>query len=137
MAGELILIVEDNEKNMKLVRDLLQFKGYRTLEAESGLNDAPTVVLVTVVSTGGGGGILSFLGLIAYELVAGTIIGAAVGFGAAWLMRRSALPSSGLYPLSVLAFTVFAYAGSAAIHASGFAAVYVAALVLGDARLSG
>ena len=33
MAGELILIVEDNEKNLKLVRDLLQFKGYRTLEA--------------------------------------------------------------------------------------------------------
>ena len=31
-----ILIVEDNEKNMKLVRDVLQFKGYRTLEAESG-----------------------------------------------------------------------------------------------------
>ncbi|HLH27195.1 MAG TPA: response regulator [Chloroflexota bacterium] len=35
MAGELILIVEDNEKNMKLVRDLLQFKGYRTLEADT------------------------------------------------------------------------------------------------------
>jgi len=33
MAGELVLIVEDNEKNLKLVRDLLQFKGYRTLEA--------------------------------------------------------------------------------------------------------
>ena len=33
MAGELILIVEDNEKNMKLVRDLLRVKGYRTLEA--------------------------------------------------------------------------------------------------------
>ena len=30
-----ILIVEDNEKNMKLMRDLLQFKGYETLEAES------------------------------------------------------------------------------------------------------
>ena len=29
----LILIVEDNEKNLKLVRDVLQFKGYRTLEA--------------------------------------------------------------------------------------------------------
>jgi two-component system, cell cycle response regulator DivK len=28
-----ILIVEDNEKNLKLVRDVLQFKGYRTLEA--------------------------------------------------------------------------------------------------------
>ena len=35
MAGELILIVEDNEKNRKLVRDVLQFKGYRTIEAES------------------------------------------------------------------------------------------------------
>ena len=33
MAGELILIVEDNEKNLKLVRDVLHFKGYRTLEA--------------------------------------------------------------------------------------------------------
>jgi two-component system, cell cycle response regulator DivK len=33
MAGELILIVEDNEKNLKLLRDLLQVKGYRTLEA--------------------------------------------------------------------------------------------------------
>ena len=33
MAGELILIVEDNEKNLKLVRYILQFKGYRTLEA--------------------------------------------------------------------------------------------------------
>jgi two-component system cell cycle response regulator DivK len=33
MAGELILIVEDNEKNLKLARDLLQYWGYRTLEA--------------------------------------------------------------------------------------------------------
>ena len=31
--GALILIVEDNEKNLKLVRDILRFKGYRTLEA--------------------------------------------------------------------------------------------------------
>ena len=31
----LVLIVEDNEKNMKLVRDVLQVKGYRTLEAGS------------------------------------------------------------------------------------------------------
>lgn len=35
MANELILIVEDNDKNRKLARDLLQVKGYRTLEAES------------------------------------------------------------------------------------------------------
>jgi two-component system cell cycle response regulator DivK len=36
MAGELILIVEDNEKNRRLVRDVLQFKGYETIETETG-----------------------------------------------------------------------------------------------------
>jgi two-component system, cell cycle response regulator DivK len=35
VGGELVLIVEDNEKNMKLLRDVLQAKGYATLEAES------------------------------------------------------------------------------------------------------
>jgi two-component system cell cycle response regulator DivK len=36
MAGELVLIVEDNEKNMKLFRDVLQATGFRTLEATTG-----------------------------------------------------------------------------------------------------
>ncbi len=36
MGGELILIVEDNDKNRKLVRDVLTFKGYTTIEAETG-----------------------------------------------------------------------------------------------------
>jgi CheY-like chemotaxis protein len=36
MAGELILIVEDNEKNRKLVRDVLQFKGYAVVETDTG-----------------------------------------------------------------------------------------------------
>ena len=36
MANELILIVEDNPKNLKLVRDTLQVKGYQTIEAETG-----------------------------------------------------------------------------------------------------
>ncbi len=35
MAGELILIVEDNEKNRKLMRDVLRVKGYQTVEAET------------------------------------------------------------------------------------------------------
>ena len=35
MAGELILIVEDNEKNRRLVRDVLQVKGYQTIESET------------------------------------------------------------------------------------------------------
>jgi cell volume regulation protein A len=105
------------------------------LEAESGLNDAPTVVLVTLVSSGGSSSILGFAGVIAWELVVGVLGGLAVGYGGAWLLRRSALPSSGLYPLAVLSFTVLAYAGTAALHGSGFAAVYVAALILGNADL--
>jgi two-component system, cell cycle response regulator DivK len=36
MAGELILVVEDNEKNRKLVRDVLTVTGYRLLESETG-----------------------------------------------------------------------------------------------------
>lgn len=45
MAGELVLIVEDNDKNRKLVREVLQLKGYETLEAttaEAGLELART-----------------------------------------------------------------------------------------------
>jgi two-component system cell cycle response regulator DivK len=36
MAGEQILVVEDNDRNMKLFRDVLQARGYRTLEATTG-----------------------------------------------------------------------------------------------------
>ena len=46
MAEELILIIEDNEKNRKLMRDVLQVKGYRTVEsetAEEGLRLAGTL----------------------------------------------------------------------------------------------
>jgi CheY-like chemotaxis protein len=35
LAGELILVVEDNDKNLKLVRDVLQLKGYQVLEAQT------------------------------------------------------------------------------------------------------
>jgi CheY-like chemotaxis protein len=35
MAGECILVIEDNGKNRKLVRDVLQFHGYAILEAET------------------------------------------------------------------------------------------------------
>jgi cell volume regulation protein A len=108
-----------------------------SLEAESGLNDAPTVVLVVLVSTGAAAdeGVLMMLLTIVFELSAGVLFGLVVGFGGAWVMRRAALPSTGLYPIAVLCLTVFAYAGGAALHASGFAAVYVAALVLGNSDL--
>ena len=95
------------------------------------------MVLVTLVSTGAfeDHGLLGASALIVFELVAGVAVGLAVGFGGAWLMRRAALPASGLYPLSVLTLCFLAYGGSAGLHASGFAAVYVAALVLGNQEL--
>ncbi len=107
------------------------------LEAESGLNDAPVVVLVVLVASGAAleHGVLAMVGLVVYELVVGVLLGLAIGFLGAWLMGRAALPASGLYPLAVVALCVLAYGSGAAIHASGFAAVYVAALVLGNAEL--
>ncbi|MCD4532781.1 potassium/proton antiporter [Nocardioides sp. cx-169] len=108
-----------------------------SLEAESGLNDAPTVVLVVLVSSGAAAeeGILRMILQILFELSGGVLLGLAVGFGGAWMMRRAALPSTGLYPIAVICLTVLAYAGGAAVHVSGFAAVYVAALVLGNSEL--
>ena len=55
MAGELILIIEDNEKNRKLARDVLQVKGYKTIESETAeeglklaLEKSPTLVLMDI-----------------------------------------------------------------------------------------
>jgi two-component system, cell cycle response regulator DivK len=36
MTGRQVLVVEDNERNMKLFREVLEFSGYRTLEAQTG-----------------------------------------------------------------------------------------------------
>ena len=107
------------------------------LEAESGLNDAPTVVLVTLIASGAIAEQtpLMTVGVIAFELVGGALIGLLVGLGGGWVMRRAALPSSGLYPLSVLALCFLAYGGAGAAHSSGFAAIYVAGLVLGNSDL--
>jgi potassium/hydrogen antiporter len=52
-----------------------------------------------------------------------------------WRLKRAALPAAGLYPLAAVGIMVLAYAGGAAVHASGFMAVYAAAVVLGNARL--
>jgi cell volume regulation protein A len=107
------------------------------LEAESGLNDAPTVVLVTLIASGAVAQQTPFMtvSLIGFELLGGSLIGLLCGFGGAWVLRRAALPSSGLYPLSVLALCFLAYGGAGAAHCSGFAAIYVAALVLGNSDL--
>ena len=55
MADKLILVVEDNEKNRVLFRDILQTRGYKTLEAETGeqalvllLKERPDLILMDI-----------------------------------------------------------------------------------------
>ena len=55
MGGELILIIEDNEKNRKLVRDVLQVKGYRTIASETAeeglklaIEKSPNLILMDI-----------------------------------------------------------------------------------------
>src|SRR5204863_9331037 len=73
------------------------------LEAESGFNDAPVVILVVALAGFDAVTWWGLLLLIAYELALGAVVGVAVGFAGAGGVRRIALPSSGLYPLAVLA----------------------------------
>ncbi len=108
-----------------------------TLEAESGFNDAPVVVLVTLIVAGEWGSHPWWYQLLAvtYELSMGALIGIAVGLVGRWLLVRLALPSVGLYPLASLALIVAAYGAAGLAHSSGFMAVYVCAVLLGSSRL--
>jgi potassium/hydrogen antiporter len=108
-----------------------------TLEAESGLNDAPVIVLVSLVASGEWGHHPWWyeLGVVVYELLAGAAFGIVVGLIGRWLLVRLALPAVGLYPLASLALIVGAYAVAGLAHASGFLAVYVCAVLLGSSRL--
>ncbi|MCF6522309.1 potassium/proton antiporter [Streptomyces sp. JJ36] len=108
-----------------------------TLEAESGFNDAPVVILVVALSATEHEpkSWYVLVGMILLQLLIGLAAGLLVGRLGAFALRRVALPASGLYPIAVLALCVLAYAGGALAQGSGFLAVYVCAVVLGNARL--
>nr|WP_239091581.1 potassium/proton antiporter [Streptomyces sp. SID14478] len=106
------------------------------LEAESGFNDAPVVILVVAFSAAGPVEHWYVLvGEIAMELAIGAAIGLAVGWLGSYGLRHVALPASGLYPIAVMAIATVAYAAGAMAHGSGFLAVYLAAMVMGNAKL--
>ncbi|MHC8563136.1 potassium/proton antiporter [Streptomyces albidoflavus] len=107
-----------------------------TLEAESGFNDAPVVILVLAFCTAGPvEHWYVLIGEILLELAIGAALGLAVGWLGALGLRHVALPASGLYPIAVLAIATTGYAAGAMAHGSGFLAVYLCALVLGNAKL--
>ncbi|MHC5263120.1 potassium/proton antiporter [Streptomyces sp. UC4497] len=106
------------------------------LEAESGFNDAPVVILVVAFSAAGPiEHWYVLIGEIALELAIGAAIGLAVGWLGSFGLRHVALPASGLYPIAVMAIATAAYAAGAMAHGSGFLAVYLAAMVMGNAKL--
>jgi cell volume regulation protein A len=104
------------------------------LELESGLNDAPVFIAVVLLA---GTDALDWTTplLVVYELLVGAAIGTVLGFVAGWLLRRAALPATGLYPLATVAVCVLAFAVSDVAHASGLLATYVCGLVLGNSHL--
>ena len=109
-----------------------------TLEVESGVND-PMAIFMTVgiiqVLTGEtplGPGLLL---LFAKQMGVGLGVGFAVGKLSVKLINRINLAAAGLYPVLTAACGVLAFGLAAMLHGSGFLAVYVAGIVLGNSKL--
>jgi cell volume regulation protein A len=105
------------------------------LEGESGFNDPVGIALMLAmveIATDEGS-----LGGVGVELVLEMAVGAGVGaLGGLALLRGLALvrlPEAGLYPLVVLASAGVVYGGATVLHGSGFLAVFVAGIMVGDA----
>lgn len=109
------------------------------IEAESGLNDAPAILLVTSLAAyltdAHADSWVLLGGVILAELLGGAAIGVALGLAGAELLRRVALPLAGFYPLAILALCVLAFASASLAYTSGFVAVYLCGVVLGNAAL--
>jgi potassium/hydrogen antiporter len=107
------------------------------IEGESGANDPVGIALMAALltSTGTGAavvghGVLEFL----LQMVVGGVVGVVGGAGLLALMRKVPLPNAGLYPLRTLAGALALYGLATVAHGSGFLAVFVAGIVIGDDR---
>ena len=110
-----------------------------TLEVESGFND-PMAVLLTIAMTAAllspGGLSLGRLALdVVRELTVGAAAGVAIGRGGRALLGRVRLAAGGLYPALTLGLACLAFGVTTRLHGSGFLAVYVAAVLIGDGPL--
>ncbi|MEQ8148128.1 potassium/proton antiporter [Streptomyces sp. OP7] len=107
------------------------------VEAESGFNDAPTIILVLVFSTTTSDvpAIGPLFGSLLFQLVVGGLLGIVIGHLGAVALRHIALPATGLYPLATVGFGIIAFAAAGAAGASGIIAAYLSGLVLGNSQL--
>jgi potassium/hydrogen antiporter len=107
------------------------------LEGESGANDPVGIALLIALLAASGTG-MSAAGQVVIEFViqmaVGVLIGAAGGRALLLFMRKVPLPSEGLYTLRVLAGALVIYGLASVAHGSGFLAVFVAGIVIGDER---
>lgn len=107
-----------------------------TLQVESASND-PMAVFLTVVliqlHLGQAEWGLGLLGMFAVQMGVGAAVGVAVGKGGVALVNRIGLDSEGIYPVLTGACGLLAYGAAAAVGGSGFLAVYLAGMVLGNA----
>ena len=110
-----------------------------TLEAESGLNDPMAVILTTLITANLAApkGLFAWatLGEVVQQGVIGALGGVAVGLAARIVLRRLRLTTSGLYPVFTLAVALLAYGAPTLLNGSGFLAVYLAGITLGDRDL--
>jgi cell volume regulation protein A len=109
-----------------------------TLEVESGSND-PMAIFLTVGLIGVITGTTSTAGemasLFALQFAVGALVGIGVGYAAAWSINRVRLEHSGLYPVLATAFGLLSFGLAAVLQGSGFLAVYLAGIVLGNQRV--
>jgi potassium/hydrogen antiporter len=106
------------------------------LEGESGANDPVGIaLLISVLGATGSGASAAWTGLgqFALQMTVGLAIGLAGGLGLRWTVRRP-LPSEQLYPVRVMAGATGIYGLASVAHGSGFLAVFLAGILLGDAE---
>jgi potassium/hydrogen antiporter len=105
------------------------------LEGESGANDPVGIALLASLLGASGSGLAaagSALGTFALQMSVGAAVGIAVGFLERTLAVRLRAPAPALRPLRALGFAGVVYGGATLLHGSGFLAVFLAGIVIGD-----
>jgi len=107
------------------------------LEGESGANDPVGIALMAGLIAAGGvsaGAFGRVAGEFALQMGVGAVVGIVGGRALLWFMRAVPLPGEGLYPLRTAFSALILFGAATLAHGSGFLAVFVAGILLGDER---